>query len=58
MSARLHSLWRLVRGEDRRVRKLKGLLALLRPYRGRVILMIATLLVAVGASLAPPYLAG
>jgi len=51
-------LWRLVRGEERRTRKLRGLLALLRPYRGRVALMLAALVVAVGAALAPPYLAG
>ena len=56
--ARLRSLWRLLRGEDRRARKLRGLLELLRPYRGRVIAMFVSLLVAVAASLAPPYLAG
>jgi len=55
---RLRSLWRIVRGEDRRARKLRGLFELLGPYRGRVILMFVTLLVAVAASLAPPYLAG
>ena len=55
---RLRSLWRIVRGEDRRARKLRGLLELLAPYRGRVILMFVALLVAVAASLAPPYLAG
>ena len=58
MSDRLRSLWRIVRGEDRRARKLRGLLELLRPYRGRVIVMFLALLVAVAASLAPPYLAG
>jgi ABC-type multidrug transport system fused ATPase/permease subunit len=41
-----------------RKRKLKQLLALLRPYRGRVILMFAALTLATAASLAPPYLAG
>ena len=56
--SRMRSLWGIVRGEDRRARKLRGLLELLRPYRGRVILMFVTLLVAVAASLAPPYLAG
>ena len=58
VSDRLRSLWRIVRGEDRRARKLRGLLELLGPYRGRVILMNVALLVAVAASLAPPYLAG
>ena len=29
-------LWRLVRGEDERGRKVRWLLGLLRPYRGRV----------------------
>jgi ATP-binding cassette subfamily B protein len=32
--------------------------SLLRPYRGRVILMFVALLLATGAALAPPYLAG
>ena len=41
-----------------RARKLRGLLELLRPYRGRVILMIVALVVATGAALAPPFLAG
>jgi ATP-binding cassette subfamily B protein len=47
-----------MRGERGRTRKLGKLLALLRPYRGRVILMFVALLVATAASLAPPYLAG
>jgi len=34
------------------------MIGLLRPYRGRVALMFAALLVATGAALAPPYLAG
>ncbi|MEX2196404.1 MAG: ABC transporter ATP-binding protein [Thermoleophilaceae bacterium] len=54
----MRRLWRTLRGEDRRGRKLRGLLALLRPYRGRVILMLLALVVAVAAALAPPYLAG
>ncbi len=58
LGARLRSGWRLLRGEDQRARKLKGLLELLRPYRGRVILMFVALVVATGAALAPPYLAG
>jgi ABC-type multidrug transport system fused ATPase/permease subunit len=51
-------LWRLIRGEDQRGRKVRWLLGLLRPYRTQVILMVAALLVATGAALAPPYLAG
>ena len=39
------------------LRKLRGLSELLRPYRGRVILGLVSLLVATAASLAPPYLA-
>ena len=58
MTTRLRSFWRLVRGEDQRARKLRGLLQLLRPYRTRVILMFVALLAATAASLAPPYLAG
>ena len=41
-----------------RKRKVGQLLALLRPYRGRVILMFVALTLATAASLAPPYLAG
>ncbi len=52
------ALWRLVRGEDDRGRKLRWLLALLRPYRARVWLMMLALLTATAAGLAPPYLAG
>jgi ABC-type multidrug transport system fused ATPase/permease subunit len=47
-------------GERRRgvtARKLRGLSELLRPYRGRVIAAVVSLVVATGASLAPPYLA-
>ena len=58
MSPRIEALWRLVRGERGRTRKLGKLLALLRPYRGRVILMFVALTVATAAALAPPYLAG
>jgi ATP-binding cassette subfamily B protein len=47
-----------LRGEDERGRKIRGVLALLRPYRGRVIVMSLALLVATAAALAPPYLAG
>ena len=31
----MRRLWQIVRGEERRGRKLRGLLDLLRPYRGR-----------------------
>jgi ABC-type multidrug transport system fused ATPase/permease subunit len=58
VSARLKSLWRLLRGDDQRAQKLAKLVALLRPYRGRVVLMLLSLLVATAAGLAPPYLAG
>jgi ABC-type multidrug transport system fused ATPase/permease subunit len=51
-------LWNLIRGEERRGRKLRGLLELLRPYRGRTALMFVALILATAASLAPPYLAG
>jgi ABC-type multidrug transport system fused ATPase/permease subunit len=51
-------LWRLVRGEDQRGRKVRWLLGLLRPYRGRVALMMVALVIATGAALAPPFLAG
>jgi ABC-type multidrug transport system fused ATPase/permease subunit len=49
---------RVVRGEPRRLGKLRHLVTLLRPYRGRVILMLFALLVATAAALVPPYLAG
>ena len=58
MRARLGRWWRLVRGEDERMRKVGGLLALLRPYRGRLVLMMVAMLLATAAALAPPYLAG
>ncbi len=51
-------LWRLLRGERQRTRKLRWLFGLLRPYRGRVIVMFVALLAATVAGLAPPYLAG
>jgi ATP-binding cassette subfamily B protein len=46
--------WRATGG---RGRKLRGLLSLLRPYRGRTALMFLGLLLATGAALAPPPLA-
>ena len=52
------ALWRLIRGEDQRGRKVRWLVGQLRPYRGRVALMFVGLLSATAAGLAPPYLAG
>ena len=52
------SLWRLIRGEDQRGRKVRWLLSLLRPYRRQVALMFVALVVATGAALAPPALVG
>jgi ATP-binding cassette subfamily B protein len=46
------------RERNGRARKLRGLLELLRPYRGRVILLLVSLPVATAAALAPPYLLG
>jgi len=48
----------LLRGEDQRARKVRWMIGLLRPYRGKVVLMFVALLIATGAGLAPPYLAG
>jgi ABC-type multidrug transport system fused ATPase/permease subunit len=56
--ALVKELWRLVRGEDERGRKLRWLIGLLRPYRGKVALMFGALIVATAAGLAPPYLVG
>jgi ABC-type multidrug transport system fused ATPase/permease subunit len=55
---RVTALWTVLRGERGRTKKLGKLLALLRPYRARVILMFVALTLATAASLAPPYLAG
>jgi ABC-type multidrug transport system fused ATPase/permease subunit len=52
------ALWRLVRGEDERGRKVRWLIGLLRPYRAKVVLTSLSLLAATAAALAPPYLAG
>ena len=52
------SLWRLIRGEDQRGRKVRWLLTLLRPYRKQVALMLGGLLIATAATLAPPALVG
>ncbi len=58
LGSRTGGLWALLRGERGRTRKLVKVLALLKPYRGRVSLMLFALLVATAAALAPPYLAG
>jgi ATP-binding cassette subfamily B protein len=52
------ALWRLVRGEDQRGRKVRWMIGLLRPYRTRMALMFVALLIETGAALAPPFLAG
>ncbi len=52
------AIWKLVRGEDQRGRKVRWMIGLLRPYRGRMALMFIALLIETGAGLAPPYLAG
>ncbi|HEU4705905.1 MAG TPA: ABC transporter ATP-binding protein [Solirubrobacterales bacterium] len=57
-AALLADLWRLVRGEDQRGRKVRWMIRLLRPYRTRLILMFTALLLETGAALAPPYLLG
>jgi ABC-type multidrug transport system fused ATPase/permease subunit len=41
-----------------RASRVRHVVSLLRPYRGRVSLMLVSLLLATGAALAPPYLAG
>jgi ABC-type multidrug transport system fused ATPase/permease subunit len=52
------AIFRLVRGQDHRGRKVRWMIGLLRPYRGRMVLMFLALLVETGAGLAPPFLAG
>ncbi len=54
----LVAVWKLIRGQDQRARKVRWMIGLLRPYRGKVALMFVALLIATGAGLAPPYLAG
>jgi ABC-type multidrug transport system fused ATPase/permease subunit len=54
----LRDLWRLIRGEDQRARKVRWMLGLLRPYRLQVGTMVIALVVATAAALAPPALAG
>ena len=45
-------------GEDQRGRKLRWMIGLLRPYRGRVALTGVAIVASTAAGLAPPYLAG
>jgi ATP-binding cassette subfamily B protein len=52
------AVWKLIRGEDQRGRKVRWMVGLLRPYRAKVVLMFVALLIGTGAGLAPPYLAG
>ena len=52
------AVWRTIRGEDGRGRKVRWMFGLLRPYRVRVFWMLVALVIATAASLAPPYLAG
>ena len=54
----LRDIWRIIRGEDQRGRKVRWMLGLLRPYRKQVWLMGVALVIATLAGLAPPYLAG
>jgi ABC-type multidrug transport system fused ATPase/permease subunit len=56
--ALFRSLWRLIRGEDDRWRKVRWLFSLLRPYRRQVLMMLGALILATGATLAPPFLVG
>jgi ABC-type multidrug transport system fused ATPase/permease subunit len=51
-------LWRLIRGEDDRGRKVRWLFSLLRPYRLQVAVMFVALVASTLATLAPPFLAG
>jgi ATP-binding cassette subfamily B protein len=57
VTASLSEIRRRLRATGGRGRKLRGLTILLRPYRGRVLLMLVALLAATAASLAPPPLA-
>jgi ATP-binding cassette subfamily B protein len=56
-SPRLQEVRRRLAESGGRGRKLRGMAVLLRPYRGRTVLMFAALLAATAASLAPPPLA-
>jgi ABC-type multidrug transport system fused ATPase/permease subunit len=56
--ALFRSIWRLIRGQDNRWRKVRWLLSLLGPYRRQVLMMLGALILATGATLAPPFLVG
>jgi ATP-binding cassette subfamily B protein len=56
--ALFRSIWRLIRGEDNRGRKVRWLLTLLRPYRKQVLMTLGALILATAATLAPPALIG
>jgi ATP-binding cassette, subfamily B, bacterial len=60
MSGAMSGALARLRDADRaeRAGRLRHLISLLRPYRGRVLLMFVSLVIATGAALAPPYLAG
>lgn len=49
--------WKRLRGEKTRARRLRELIALLKPYKFRVALMFVSMTAAIAAGLAPPYLA-
>jgi ABC-type multidrug transport system fused ATPase/permease subunit len=55
--ARVAELRRRLHATGGRTRKLRGLVELLRPYRGRVILAFVSLVLSTAAALAPPPLA-
>jgi ABC-type multidrug transport system fused ATPase/permease subunit len=56
--ALFRSLWGLIRGKDNRWRKVRWLFSLLGPYRRQVLMMLGALVLATGATLAPPFLVG
>ncbi|HEX3242088.1 MAG TPA: ABC transporter ATP-binding protein [Solirubrobacterales bacterium] len=56
--SRPRDVWQLIRGDDQRGRKLRWMIGLLRPYRGRVAITAVAIVAATAAGLAPPYLAG
>ena len=54
----MRRVWAEIRGDGQRVRKLRWMMGLLGPYRGRVALTGVSIVAATAAGLAPPYLAG